>query len=931
MSKRGPRELEAEASREEHALTQALLAIAGAEPAERDAELEALAERSPELAEQVRQRLALADSMPGFLTDLTRDQLLGEPEPAPPPERLGPYRVGPALGAGGMGEVFEGFDQRLGRKVALKRLNAHARSTPEVRSRFRREARVVAQLNHSGIVQVHDWLEEDDSDWIVMERVEGRSLKEILDDGPMPLDQALAAGAGIAKALAAAHEAGVVHRDLKSANVMVTHKGGVKILDFGISKRAMLQGPAVALQTSTTATSSLLTAESSLTAEGKIIGTVTAMSPEQAKGTTVDHRSDLFSFGVLLYQMLTGELPFQGPTPMDIMAKICLERHFPIRDLEPGLPEELSQLIDRLLEKEPADRPCSADEVAAALDHLARKPNEPTRPGIPLPSGLRLRQLAVVLPALLIAVWLIPRDAPDPVYVALTEPLLELDSGAVVSNERRAALQPAVDAVYGGLLRTLLSLEGISVREARSNALTASADGPEQLAARWAVDEIAQTRLRCSAKTCRVFVTRISAEDGRTLWGQSFSIHPDHPLRISVSIAEQTRAAFSKHKVRDGFPDLEVRPEDYALYLELLDRVRRRDGDLAEIASVLEPVQRSSPRFVEAFLLSADIARARFVESRKPELLESGFRALDRAIDLSPDTPWVLIELLGLQIDSGDLEKATETLRRLETLEPGDALVAARQAQLWARQGRNEEALALMREVADRRPSLLNLIRLADLEMKTGTLETARAVLERALVVDPGSAVVIARLAQLEMLSGSLQRAEQLYGRLVDHGNDETDLTNLGVVYLLLKDYDKATTAFGRVLANNPGSPFALLNAADAHWLSGNQTTAEQLYGQVLQYAREDSDPEWILTVEAQALAHLGHSQEALAKVQTALRLSPDNPQVLYESALVYTLTGDHSSAILNGRQALAKGVEPRWFDFAWFDPVRSELFPIDQ
>ncbi|MEM8994132.1 MAG: serine/threonine-protein kinase [Acidobacteriota bacterium] len=272
-------------------------------------------------------------------------------EPSVPP-RIGPYRIDRLLAAGGMGEVLLGWDEGLNRPVALKRLRASSRTDPKRRERFRREARCAASLDHSAIVRVYEFLEEEDGLCIVMEYIEGTTLRRALREGPMPIRLALDLAISLADALAIAHENGVVHRDLKTENVMFTKGARVKITDFGIAKR-------------------MLRDEGSLTQSAVLLGTCRSMAPEQALGEPVGPRSDLFSFGVLLYETLTGVSPFEDKNDLLTLRRLTAEPHRPVRELRPEIPEALADLIDELLEKDPADRPeRGADVVMRLVDLL---------------------------------------------------------------------------------------------------------------------------------------------------------------------------------------------------------------------------------------------------------------------------------------------------------------------------------------------------------------------------------------------------------------------------------------------------------------------------------------------------------------------------------------------------------------------------------
>lgn len=277
------------------------------------------------------------------------------------PAKVGPYRLEKRLGVGGVGEVFRAFDERLGRSVALKRIRPERAADAAARERFLREARLAARLDHPVLVPVHDVLEVDSQWWMVMEWVEGRRLDHLLADAPLPLEHALALAKDIASGLAAIQAAGIVHRDIKSANIMVTPRSEVdsdlptaRLLDFGLA----------------TAEDESLPTSGEPPSRRAWAGTPRAMSPEQAMGRPLDQRSDLFALGIVFYELFTGRAPFRGRGSLETLARICHQEPVPASDLVQDLPQRLGRLIDRLLAKDPDDRPASCDEVLAVLDEL---------------------------------------------------------------------------------------------------------------------------------------------------------------------------------------------------------------------------------------------------------------------------------------------------------------------------------------------------------------------------------------------------------------------------------------------------------------------------------------------------------------------------------------------------------------------------------
>src|SRR5271165_3377749 len=265
--------------------------------------------------------------------------------------KLGPYEIQSPLGAGGMGEVYRAKDTRLDRTVAVKILPSHLSDNPEARQRFDREARAISSLNHPNICTMHDVGHQDGIDFLVMEFLEGETLAERLLKGPLPTELVLKYGVEICEGLERAHKSGVVHRDLKPGNVMLT-KTGAKLMDFGLAKATPGATPASSL----TMTISHPSADQPLTAEGTIVGTFQYMSPEQTEGKEADARSDIFSLGAVLYEMATGKRAFTGKSQASIVAAILASEPPPISIAQPMSPPALEQVVKSCLAKDPEER-----------------------------------------------------------------------------------------------------------------------------------------------------------------------------------------------------------------------------------------------------------------------------------------------------------------------------------------------------------------------------------------------------------------------------------------------------------------------------------------------------------------------------------------------------------------------------------------------
>jgi serine/threonine protein kinase len=334
---------------------------------ERRAYLERACGGDAALLLEVESLLANERMAASFLEGRPTEALGPGPEAAVPAgEQIGPYTVLEFVRAGGMGEVYKARDTRLDRTVAVKFLPRAFASDPAALSRFQREARAASALNHPRICTIHDLGDHQGRPFLVMEFLEGQSLRDRITDKPLLVPQLLDIAVQICDALQAAHAKGIIHRDIKPANIFITASGQTKILDFGLAKQ--VSEPAKARENAANVT--VATAELSITLPGSVPGTVAYMSPEQVRGETVDARTDLFSLGVTMYQMATGVLPFQADTAALVLEAILTRQPAPPRNLNPAVPAELERIILKALQKDRSARYSSAAEMRADLERL---------------------------------------------------------------------------------------------------------------------------------------------------------------------------------------------------------------------------------------------------------------------------------------------------------------------------------------------------------------------------------------------------------------------------------------------------------------------------------------------------------------------------------------------------------------------------------
>ena len=322
--------------------------------------------------------------------------------------RLGPYEILSPLGAGGMGEVYKAKDTRLDRTVAIKVLPEHLADSPERKARFEREAKAISQLNHPHICTLYDVGKHEGIDFLVMEYIEGETLTDRLKKGALPLDQALEYGIQITDGLDKAHRAGIVHRDLKPGNVMLT-KPGAKLLDFGLAK------PIAEGQPSLAGLSAIPTRENPITEQGVVVGAVQYMSPEQLEGKDADARTDIFAFGALLYEMVTGKKALEGKSQLSVMTAILEHDPPPIstvqRMTQRMTPQALDHVVKTCLVKDPDGRWQAAGDVARQLTWIAESVSSGAAAVTPDVRWGKTAWVAMVALLLGIAVWSVTRPA----------------------------------------------------------------------------------------------------------------------------------------------------------------------------------------------------------------------------------------------------------------------------------------------------------------------------------------------------------------------------------------------------------------------------------------------------------------------------------------------------------------------------------------
>jgi serine/threonine-protein kinase len=552
------------------------------EPEERATLLDKLCAGDPELREEVESLLASAQPAQLFLGSNALEDgaaLLDISEFASLVGRsFGPYSIEKQVGSGGMGAVYLAQDVRLGRRVALKILDPRLTGDGQYRARFVREARLASVLDHPNICTIHEVGEAEGRPFIAMQYVEGETLRSLISGRSLALDSLLSIALQVSDALSSAHERGIVHRDIRPGNIVVTPQGQAKVLDFGLARRVeRAEGEA----------------DTQLTMTGQVMGTPASMSPEQARGERVDHRSDIFSFGCVLYEMATGEIPFKGRSRADVISALLTQPPTPAAELNKEIPTRLSAVIDRALAKEATGRYQSVRELmadlrqvvaeAGGLDHLFHASEIP-RGVLPL---VPTRQRRLFGP--------LSRRAPRWIAAALLAvAAVTLVGFALVSYFSRSATPASIksiavlpfkplgteerdEALEMGMADTLIArLSNIREIDVRPISAVHRYKGLEQDAVaagrEQRVDAVLDGHIQKAGQKVRVTVRMLRVEDGASLWADKFDADVTDLFSVQDSISERVAGALAvrlaggererltKHHTEN--------PEAYQLYLK---------------------------------------------------------------------------------------------------------------------------------------------------------------------------------------------------------------------------------------------------------------------------------------------------------------------------------------------------------------------------
>ena len=815
------------------------------------------------------------------------------------------YKILDKLGEGGMGVVYKAFDKRLERTVALKFLPKHLISSDEEKQRFTLEAKAAAGLNHPNICTIHNIGEHEGKQFIVMEYIRGNTLRRKLkDDKKRDQNRYISYSVQIIKALKEAHSKGIIHRDIKSENIMVTEDDRIKVMDFGLAK---------------------LKGSPQVTRTGNTVGTVTYMSPEQLRGDTVDERSDIWSFGILLYEMLTGELPFKDDYKHAVMYSILNKDPAPVSTLNSSVNPKLEAVVEKCIEKDPSERYQSADELLGVFSDL-EETVKPSRSE--LAESWKVQRLWNEKQSVFIGSAIIGIGAIIIAMLAYSSSVIE-DETEIYERVGEESIRltvlpfnnigndPSRQVFCDGLSETIASnlsqverfhqdLWVVPADEIRELGITSPSEVYKTLGVNYAVTGSLQPmgdRLRLTVNLVDVQNMRQVNSD---VIDEDVNNIPALHDRSVESVLRMLNVEFepeTREVIQAAHTSVSPALEEYIQgvgYMQRFDRLENIENAIEAFKKAVE----LDPDFALAYAGLGQAYWRKYDYTRVTDWLERANEQAQIALDINSELSQVNITMGMINAEFGRYDEAVKNFNDALATDPANAQAYRELASVYESRGEIDQAVSTMKRSIQLNPDYWSgHNRLGVIYWRDNKFEDAIEKFEKVIELTPDNYVGYMNLGIVYYSLGRLDEARSIFEQSLDLEKTFDASSNLATIYYAQGRYEQAARLFETALEIGEGNYRLWGNLGSAYfWAPGEGEKAESAFKRAIELAEKQkeinpNDP--YVTIElAGYQAKIGNEEEADENVQKALDLAPENTWVMFLAGTTFEQLGDREEAL---------------------------------
>jgi serine/threonine protein kinase/tetratricopeptide (TPR) repeat protein/TolB-like protein len=840
------------------------------------------------------------------------------------------YRIESLLGQGGMGRVYKAYDKELDRTVAIKVVREGAIGQVDALKRFKQELVLASKISHKNILRIHDMGEVAGVRFISMAYIQGKDLQHIIKENPkMPLERVLKFSQQIGEALAAAHAEGVVHRDLKPQNLLIGNDDQVFVCDFGLAK-------------------SFEESAIGMTRTGAFLGTPRYMSPEQVEGKPADQRADLYAFGLILYEMCTGDVPFVGESTLKVMYQRIQEKPKSPKLVNADLPNWLVRIIMRCLEKDPADRYQNAYEILADLQ--GARGGQSTS-GVMNRSGVLSRSgssIQIQLPefASRRSVWIPSAVGAVLLLVAavfLVRHFVESRAGGggggggessvsgipPLSSGRFVAILPIqvlgdasqigylAQGVEEALSTKLFQVKDVRVTSSEEADKVNPKDPPTKIARALGANYLVQGTLQGSGDRIRVTMRLQDALHDKRVWSKEFDGVSSDLFTLEDQIYGDLVSALNLSLTNDEVASSKARPTQnaaaYDLYVRGRNSLRAHETKSIETAlDYFDQALKADPKFALAFAGEADASLRMYAVKKDNFWTQKALTSAQAADQINDKLPEVHSVLGSAYIATGKYAQAITELKRAISLAPSSDEAYRRLGAAYLASGDYPHAIEAFQKAVDLNSYFwVNQNALADAYFHSGDYAKALQGFQQVTVLAPDVDAGYENMGNVYAQQGKYQEAVPYFQKALAIEPYFSTYSNLGSAYFFLKQYAQAAEMFGKAVELNPNDTSMTVNLADSYRFSGQKDKAHATYQQAvsLGYKELQTNPQNsdVMAQIALCYANLGDAQQAETFIKKARAIDKSSLDYVYDQVEIYALLGNTKEALAALKEALEK------------------------